>query len=301
MFMVVVIVEWPSRLLNDLRVFSQFQQQGGVGVAEPLEGDPGQSVDLGGGPGESSSPAAGDGVGHADGSPVVAEDVRIGSGKRQGDCTAVGFVRLEDTERFDIDVDDAGGARLGDLGGVGSGDVDGSAQTDPCGVEVDVGPAQAEGFRAPHAGEGQGAPQGEQFILEFVAVPRKEGVELRTGPRDDLGLLGADLAGCGRVDRAPLLRGAENDQAVVDCRVEQGRQQDVDLGDSVGRQRRDNETKYLVGFPTDYNVSVHENPDKATDKHHDWVVWGIRYTWEGTGPVRVARYLEKPSLLDAKK
>ena len=68
-------------------------------------------------------------------------------------------------------------------------------------------------------------------------VPGEEGVELRAGPGDDLGFLGADLVGGGWVDGALLLGGVDQDQPVIDRGVEKGGEQDVDLGDGVGRQR----------------------------------------------------------------
>ncbi|HYO85851.1 MAG TPA: hypothetical protein VES01_05260 [Dermatophilaceae bacterium] len=172
-----------------------------------------------------------------DGSVVVAEDVGVGAGEVERDRAAVGLVGLEDAQGLGVDVDNPSAAGLGDLGGVGQGHVDRAPEADPAGGEVDVGPAQREGLGAAHAGVGEGAPQREQVVVQLIEVPSQEGTELFAGPGNDLGLLRADLAGPGRVDGARLLRGVEQDQPVVDGSVKHRGEQDVDLGNGVGRQR----------------------------------------------------------------
>lgn len=59
--------------------------------------------------------------------------------------------------------------------------------------------------------------QQEQLVVELVAVPGQERVELRAGPSDDLRLLRTHLARPRRVDGALLLRWVEQDQPVIDA------------------------------------------------------------------------------------
>ena len=77
--------------LRDLRVHSEFEQQGRVSVPWPFESDPADVESLEG-PADPSRPPAGDRVGHRDHAFIVAENVRIGASEVQGDRAASGFV-----------------------------------------------------------------------------------------------------------------------------------------------------------------------------------------------------------------